>query len=101
MNDFVKPNLFVSKCLGSDSCRWNNVMISFDFLELLKPFINFYTACPESDIGLGVPRDPIRIVLLNNENRLIQPKTKKDVTDDMLSFSEKYLSELPDMDGFI
>ncbi|MFW6220787.1 MAG: YbgA family protein [Nanoarchaeota archaeon] len=101
MDNFEKPNVFVSKCLGIDSCRWNNVMISFDFLRLLKPFINLYTTCPEFEIKLGVPRDPIRIVLIDEKKELIQPKTKKNLTNDMKKFCNNYLLTLPKMDGFI
>jgi uncharacterized protein YbgA (DUF1722 family)/uncharacterized protein YbbK (DUF523 family) len=101
MNHFEKPNIFISKCLGIESCRWNNVMISFDFLELLKPYINLYTTCPESEIKLGIPRDPIRIVLIDGKEELVQPKTKKIITEDMKSFCNNYLLTLPKMDGFI
>ncbi|HML25721.1 MAG TPA: DUF523 and DUF1722 domain-containing protein, partial [Methanomethylovorans sp.] len=55
---------------------------------------------PEGDIGLGTPRDPIRLV--NGENlRLIQPSTGQDITEKMQLFVSSFLDNLSDVDGFI
>lgn len=96
-----KPNLFVSQCLGFENCRWNGDVIKVDAIEKLRPLCNIYTTCPEKDIGLGVPRKPIRIVRVGDDDRLLQPGTGEDVTEKMQGFSEDYLSGLPEMDGFI
>ena len=76
----VKPNVFVSRCLGFGRCRWNGEELSDAFVESLKPFVNIITTCPEYEIGLGVPRDPIRIVLTGGKRRLAQLGTERDVT---------------------
>jgi uncharacterized protein YbgA (DUF1722 family)/uncharacterized protein YbbK (DUF523 family) len=77
-------------------------MITSDIVKNLKPFVNFITICPEVEIGLGVPRDPIRIIEDNGGLKLFQPSQNIDVTDEMSSFSESFLSELKgDIDGFI
>jgi uncharacterized protein YbgA (DUF1722 family)/uncharacterized protein YbbK (DUF523 family) len=56
----------------------------------------------ESEIGLGVPRDPVRIVQLKGgSNRLIQPTTGRDVTDLAVEFSEGFMASLKEVDGFI
>ncbi len=101
MRDFSRPNLFVSKCLTFEACRYNGQVINDDFVENLKPFVNFFPVCAEAEIGLGVPRFPIRIVNINKEDRLIQPKSGLDVTDKMNSFAESFLASLKDIDGFI
>ena len=63
MNDsFTKPKILVSKCIEFDSCRYNGQMISSDFVKKLKKFVDFKPVCPEVEIGLGIPRNPIRIV---------------------------------------
>ncbi len=71
------------------------------FIESLKRYVDFVTVCPETRIGLGVPRDPIRIVLYKGEKRVIQPGTSRDLTKKMKSFTAKFLDEHIDIDGFI
>lgn len=101
MNTVHKPVVFASKCFGFEKCRYNGITIYDDFIEALKPFVEYVTACPEVEIGLGVPRDPIRIIVHKGQHRLVQPATQRDITDVMLNYSDRMLDELPDIDGFI
>ena len=101
MRQFQKPTLAVSKCLGFESCRYNGLIISSEIVEKLKPFVEYIPVCPEVEIGLGIPRDPIRLVGTNDEKRLIQPSTSRDVTDKMVQFTETFFSTLPEIDGWI
>jgi len=101
MDKFTKPNVFFSKCLGFDSCRYNGQMIMDAFVESLKPYVNSITTCPEMSIGLGVPRDPIRVVSEAGVLKLYQPSTEKEFTKEMNNFSNSYLKPLQNIDGFI
>jgi uncharacterized protein YbgA (DUF1722 family)/uncharacterized protein YbbK (DUF523 family) len=101
MCDFTKPNVFFSRCLGFDSCRYNGQMITDEFVEHLKPYVNIINVCPEMSLGLKVPRDTLRVVLQNDELRLYQPKTEKDFTKEMNEFADSYLNSLNDIDGFL
>jgi len=101
MTDSLRPKIFASKCLGFAACRWNGVTIPDTFVDKLKKHADFVTACPEVEIGLGVPRDPIRIVLKDGKYYLMQLNTARDVTSEMSGFSEKYLDSLGEVDGFI
>jgi len=96
-----KPRVVVSKCLGFDSCRYNGQRIHSDVVEKLKPEVEFIAVCPEVEIGLGVPREPIRVIVEKGEKRLIQPATGKDVSQKMVDFSKTYLSSLNNIDGFL
>ena len=100
-NNFPKPNIFSSKCLGFARCRWNGEVVQDEFIEKLKPQVNFITACPECEIGLGMPRDPIRIVFQKGSYMLMQLNTGKDITDKMNEFVSGYLKSLKGIDGFI
>lgn len=73
----VIPGIVVSKCLGFAHCRYNGLIIASEFVDNLKPFVEFIPVCPEMEIGLGVPRDPVRIVAANQQMRLVQPATRK------------------------
>ncbi len=101
MPTFVKPRVVVSKCLGFCSCRWNGIMIHDPFVEKLRGQVEFITVCPEVEIGLGVPRDPIRVVETGGTARLLQPSTGKEFTGEMESFADTFLSSLHDIDGFL
>jgi uncharacterized protein YbbK (DUF523 family) len=69
MREFSKPVVVVSKCITFEHVRWNGQIIASEFVEKLKPYVTFVPVCPEVEIGLGVPRDPVRIVLLNGEKK--------------------------------
>src|SRR5512147_2836928 len=101
MRNFPKPVVVVSKCLTFEPVRWNGQIIASEFVEKLKPYIDFVPVCPEMEIGLCIPRNPIRIVLVNGEKRLLQPATGLDFTDKMKKFSEYFLDSLDAVDGFI
>jgi len=101
MGDFVRPKIFCSKCLGFSACRWNGEIISDGFVDSLKSYVDFLTECPEEAIGLGVPRDPIRIVRGKNGYRLRQLNTGKDITGEMKKFSKDRILSMDEIDGFI
>ena len=67
----------------------------------MKDYVDLVPVCPEVEIGLGVPRDPLRIVRQNDSLHLIQPATGLDLTKRMESFSTRFLGSLGDVDGFI
>lgn len=98
---FPKPRVVISKCLTFDKCRYNGEMIPDRFIDKIKPHVEFIPICPEVEIGLGTPREPIRIVNIGGEDTLFQPSTKKFYTKEMTSFSETYLNSLKNIDGFI
>lgn len=99
--DFVRPKIVVSRCLEFDNCRYNGQKISSDIINELEPHVDFIKVCPEVEIGLGVPRDPIRIVSKGGEKKLIQPKTGNEYTDSMKRFCEDFLSSISEVDGFL
>ena len=96
-----KPNVVVSRCLGFDACRYNGQIIPDKFVDKLREYVNFTHVCPEVAIGLGVPREPIRIVQKDGKRRLLQPATGRDISEEINSFAEGFLAELTDIDGFI
>lgn len=101
MRQFAKPIIVVSKCLEFDACRYNGEVIPDITIRNLQPFVTFIPVCPEVEIGLGTPRETIRIVEKNGANMLVQPSTREDVTEKMEQFSNAFLQTLPEVDGFI
>lgn len=101
MERFVKPNVVVSKCLGFENCRYDGQIISSDIVDDLRGHVDFVTVCPEMKIGLGSPRDPVRIVLKDDERRLMQPESGEDYTEEMTQFADDFLADIEKVDGFI
>ena len=98
---FAKPIVVVSKCLEFEACRYNGERIASSFIERLEPHVCFQPVCPEVEIGLGTPRDPIRIYSQGERKALFQPSTRKHLTRRMNAFSKRYLEGLEEVDGFI
>jgi len=101
MVEIVKPRVVISKCIEFDNCRYNGQIISSNEVKELMPYVEFIPVCPEVEIKLGVPRDPIRIVFKSSKTLLLQPSTEKDITIQMNDFSKKFLESQRNIDGFI
>ncbi len=97
----MKPKVVVSRCLGFKACRWNGEILGSDAVKELRDRVEFVTVCPEQDVGLGVPRKPINLVLVDGVVRVIQSETGRDLTDKLMEFSEAFLERLNIVNGFI
>jgi uncharacterized protein YbgA (DUF1722 family)/uncharacterized protein YbbK (DUF523 family) len=100
-NTTPKPRVVVSKCLGFAACRYNGLTIPDDFVDQLGPWVEYMPVCAEVEIGLGVPRQPVRVVTVAGADRVLQPATGADVTEAMTGFAESFLGALPPVEGFI
>lgn len=101
MKNFSRPQVVVSKCLEFAACRYNGQVLSDRFVRRLREHVKFIPVCPEVEIGLGTPREPIRIVSRHGRKQLVQPATGADCSGAMERFSGRFLEALPPVDGFI
>ncbi|MDZ7860038.1 MAG: DUF523 and DUF1722 domain-containing protein [Candidatus Krumholzibacteriota bacterium] len=99
--DFPRPSVVVSKCLGFKKCRYNGQTIPDRFVERLGDYVDYITVCPEEEIDLGTPRDPVRIGRRGDEIRMVQPASGADYTDKMLNFVSTFLDGVESADGFL
>lgn len=97
----IKPVVVVSDCLLDRECRYNGEAIRDPIAGKLHPFVTFVRVCPEVAIGLGIPRDPIRLVESGTKVSLVQPATDRDVTARMRRFARSFVRGLPEVDGFL
>lgn len=105
---FPRPRLVLSKCLELEACRYNGVSIRAPLVRRMEPFVELLAVCPEVEVGLGIPRDPVRLVR-NDRGRgpegephlMIQPSTGRDLTGAMTSFSSAFLDQVEPVDGFL
>ncbi len=97
----TKPIIIISKCLGFENCRYNGEGEKNEFINKLSKYTDMITVCPEVGCGLATPREPIRIVELNGKLELIQPKTNKNLTGDMINFCDTFMKDNLKFDGII
>ena len=101
MSPPIRPIVVIRRCIDFDACRYNGQVIRASLREELEPHIELRPICPELEIGLGVPRDPVRLVTAAGGPRMVQPSTGRDLTRSMNRFSRTYLGGVEDADGFI
>jgi uncharacterized protein YbgA (DUF1722 family)/uncharacterized protein YbbK (DUF523 family) len=82
----------VSSCLLGATVRFDADHKRSDFLvDILGSFVQFVPVCPEVEIGLGVPRETLRLVRNNNMARalrLVTNNTGRDITHKMNSYAQ-------------
>ncbi len=98
-----KIKVGISACLLGQAVRFNGSHKNSPFCsEVLSKWFDFTPVCPELEIGMGVPREPIRLV---NENNQIRVKNvtdqSKDYTEELYALAEKRAPELDDLCGYI
>ena len=101
MTDFARPIIGISKCLEFEMCRYDGSRINNNFVRNMKKYVDFVQVCPEVGIGLGTPRKPIRLVKIDGIKNLYQPSSEKNLTEEMHSFTKKFVSSVDILDGFI
>lgn len=104
MKIWSKPNLIISKCLSGNPCRYNGEGSPYKYLERLNPYVNLYEICPEEEIGLTTPRNPIKLFQYKeNPIELLDSKTFKNYTKLMVEFSNDICYDIKNFSphGFI
>ena len=94
----------ISSCLLGNEVRWNAGHKLDKYLtRTLGKFVEYVPVCPEVEVGLGTPRESMRLVGDPENPRLITFKSKTDHTDRMLTWAKKRVKELEkeDLCGFI
>ena len=85
----------VSSCLLGFAVRWDGGHKRDAFLtDVLGSRVEWVPVCPEIEIGLGVPREPIDLVDRNGAIRLVGAKTGIDHTRAMRSYARRRAAAL-------
>lgn len=98
-----RPLLGVSACLLGKHVRYDGGHKKNNFiLSSLSNEIDFESVCPEVEAGFGIPRSTMQLRQKGKEVRLVFSKDpEKDVTDQLLEYSEEKIINLANLDGFI
>lgn len=94
----------MSACLLGRKVRYDGQHKRNAFLvDVLGERVEWVPVCPEQELGLGVPREPIRLVGLSAAPRLVGERSGKDHTEAMRRLVEARVRELArlDLDGYV
>jgi len=94
----------ISSCLLGQNVRFDGGHKRDAFLVgTFGRFVEWVAVCPEVEMGLGTPRETLRLVRRGDDVRFVMPKSGTDHTDAMRAWAEKRLDQLgrEDLSGYV
>jgi uncharacterized protein YbbK (DUF523 family) len=94
----------ISQCLLGEHVRYDGGHKRDGLLlEALGRYVEWVPVCPEVEVGLGTPREPMRLVGDPQAPRMITTNTEVDHTDAMDRFARQRVRELEalHLSGFV
>ena len=102
--ELARIRIGISACLLGQEVRFDGGHKKDDFLtRILGPHVEFVPVCPEVEMGLGTPRETLRLVRQDTALRLITTRSGTDHTDGMNRWAAGRLEELnrEDLVGYV
>ncbi|MEJ2528557.1 MAG: DUF523 and DUF1722 domain-containing protein [Gammaproteobacteria bacterium] len=93
----------ISSCLLGEEVRFDGGHKNNPYIvHTLGEYFRFVPFCPEVDVGLGIPREPIRLVAVGDTTRCVGTKTKGlDVTEQLIVSAEQQKGWQGEIFGYI
>ena len=94
----------ISACVLGEKVRFDGGHKRDAFInETLAPLVTFISVCPEVEIGLGTPRESLRLIRSEDGARMVARKSGSDHTVEMRNYARRKTRELARLDlcGFI
>lgn len=89
----------ISACLLGQEVRFDGGHKRDHFLiNVFGPHVEFLPVCPEVEMGLGTPRETLRLVRQDGRLRMLTTRTAVDHTEGMTRWAARRLRELADED---
>ena len=98
-----KPTLAISQCLMGDNVRFNGGHKQSRYCtDVLSEYFNFLPICPEVEIGMGVPREPIRLIGTDRGVEVVSSSDSSKVyTQSLRDLADKKIPLLSSVAGYI
>ncbi|GAB7022612.1 YbgA family protein [Salidesulfovibrio brasiliensis] len=94
-NSTPRPLVGISACLLGENVRYNGGHQRDRYIcDTLANFVDFLPVCPEVGTGMGIPREPVRLVGDLDNPRLVGRESGEDWSERMDSWSAKKLDAL-------
>lgn len=96
----ARLRLAISACLLGDEVRFDGGHKRDAFLiDVLGPHVEWVRVCPEVEVGMGTPREALRLVRAGDGSvRMLTTRTGVDHTDSMNEWAKSRLEELARLD---
>lgn len=83
-----RPRLGISSCLLGERVRWDGGhKRNSRLLDRLGPLVDWVAVCPEVEIGLGAPREPMNLMTINGAIVLMTTTSGCDLTRRMQEYA--------------
>jgi uncharacterized protein YbbK (DUF523 family) len=99
-----KPRIGVSACLLGEQVRYDGGhKRNATLIELIGPQVELVPVCPEVEIGMGTPREPVELVPGERGFHMVTVTTRIDYTDRMNEWAGTRVRELErgGIDGYV
>ncbi len=104
MKPELPPRIGISSCLLGNRVRYDGGHKRDAFLvDTFGQFVEWVPVCPEVELGLGAPRDTLRLVRSGGLTRMINEKTGEDFSRPMRTWAARRVESLSklDLSGFV
>jgi uncharacterized protein YbgA (DUF1722 family)/uncharacterized protein YbbK (DUF523 family) len=94
----------ISACLLGQEVRFDGGHKRDAFLmDVLGKHVEWVPVCPEVEVGMGTPRETLRLVRDDGITRMVTTRTGVDYTERMNTWSKRRVAELAraDLDGYV
>jgi uncharacterized protein YbgA (DUF1722 family)/uncharacterized protein YbbK (DUF523 family) len=99
-----KIKIGISSCLLGNAVRYDGGHKLDRFLrDTLGQYVDYVPVCPETECGMDIPRESMRLEGKTGAPRLVTHRTREDKTEMMLRWAKKRVAELEaeNLCGFI
>jgi len=92
----VEPiRIGISSCLLGQHVRFDGGHKRDTFLvETFGAFVDWVPVCPEVELGLGTPRESLRLVRKGEDVRMVNAKSGRDISDAMTAWAQTRVEAL-------
>jgi uncharacterized protein YbgA (DUF1722 family)/uncharacterized protein YbbK (DUF523 family) len=103
-NSKARPKIGISSCLLGQQVRYDGGHKRDQFLtQQFGKFVEWVPVCPEVEVGMGVPREAVRLVGALANPKMIGVKSEKDWSAEFIRFAARRSRELAaeNLSGYI
>jgi uncharacterized protein YbgA (DUF1722 family)/uncharacterized protein YbbK (DUF523 family) len=100
----MRIRIGISSCLLGEEVRFDGGHKRDWFLtEVLARHVEWVPVCPEVEVGMGTPRETLRLVRVEGTTRMITTRTGTDHTDSMQAWAKRRVEALAreDLSGYV
>ncbi len=104
LDPFAPVRIGISACLLGEKVRFDGGHKHDRYITLtLGQYFEWVPVCPEVELGLGTPRETMRLEQGDSEVRMIMPKSGRDLTTPMRAYARARVPQLEEenLSGYI